>query len=338
MSVSENLDSICSPSLLREGGGTRLGGRNKIEQLYDIIEKHNENVNIYTNISEVLFEYFYRTLFWKNFKLNLKLEIDEDWQTLCYEIVEASNCENHVFLNSWFYFLKNQDMEASLRALYRLYFRNREEVWKAWFAKYEQVKLNLLISYLIRPDNVNMDVDITIKEPTNEVLEEVLSTEVFDTRRFLKTLDLKILPYIKTDWLLQLAKCIAPLWYSDNPTHMKYASAYFRLRQDKLKLYYCLNDIRINGLPWFLKETFGSNNLPIASRDWEVNMIDRYTEDEITDIFADKLQASKIFVKKKFQEQDIKFSVVRDLMHNCSKAEMVIRLLSEVLTNELLAD
>ena len=331
-SVPEKLESVFSPSRGPDGY------RNKIQQLYDIIEKHNEKVAIYTNISDVLFEYFYRTLFWTNFKLNLRLEIDEDWQTLCYEIVEASYCEEHVFLNSWFYFLKNQDMEASLRALYRLYFRDKEDVWKVWFAKYEQIKLNLLISYLIRPDDVNMDVDITIKTPSTEVLEEVLNVEVFDTRRFLKSLDLTILPYIKTDWLLQLAKGIAPLWFSDNPNHMKYASTYFRLRKNNLNLYYCLNDIRINGLNWFLKETFGSNNLPIVVRDWEVNMIDRYTEDEIMDLFAIKLDANKIFVKKLFKREDIRFSMVRDLMHKTSKTEILIRLLSEKLTAELIVE
>lgn len=309
-----------------------------ISILYDKIEKHNENIEKCENISEISFEYFYRSLFWRNYNLNCKKEIDSEWQLLCYEIIESSNYAEHVFLNSWFYFTKNQSIEASLRAMYKLYFKDREEVWQTWKDKFEKVKMNLLISYLIRPDDVEMESDIIIKEPSVEILEEILNAEVFNTRRFIKLLNLNILPYIKTDWIQQLSNEIKILWSSDDPNHIKYASAYHRLTKDKLKLYYCLNDIRINGLNWFLKETFNSINLIIAENDWEPSLVDTYTEDEILTIFSENLGCSKVFIKKKFKENEINFAIVKSLMFTTRKTETLIRLLSEKLSNDLIID
>lgn len=306
-----------------------------ISILFEKIDKHESNKQLCQNISEILFEYFYRTLFWSNFNLNCKKDLDSDWQILCYEIVESSNYAEHVFLISWFYSIKNQSVEASLRSIYKLYFKDREEVWQNWKRKFEKTKLNLLISYLLRPDDVTMESDIIIKEPTPEILEEVLNLKIFNTRRFIKSLNLNISPYIKTDWIQQLSKEISLLWLSDDPNHMKYASAYHRLMKDKLKLYYCLNDIRINGLNWFLQETFGNITLQIAEDEWEVRLIETYTEDEILDIFSENLNCNKLMLKNKFKENDINFVIVKSLMYTTRKSETLIRLLSEQISSEI---
>ena len=290
-------------------------------------------------ITEVLFQFFSKSLLFNPFQLKLNEQTIEDWENICFEVIQITDKPEHKVLRSWYDLRLNQGLEACLRSFKKLHFKKKETVWDSWKRDFDNTKLALFISVTLIPDSVVLEADFNLTNIDRDQIDRINSSKVFSTRDMLEAIHINITDYLTSDWMFKLSSVISRLWYSSNPKHIEFASDYYQLKQNKEEHFILLNDIRVNGLNWFLLNRFKSPGLtpcPLNQMDWNPNtfIIKDWTSERILNMLSSKLNMDPEIVGESLHDTHISCNKIRICMKKCCKVQTLLRLLGSPLPLE----